>query len=121
MTMIAYAQTSAIPNPVNNLQGVFDMMCLFAAYFVWTVIILSVIMVIVAAFYFMTSGGEAEKVTKARQFLTYSAVGIVVVLCAVAFPVIVGTAVGYKSDSGAGLTPMCALLGGTGGSGGSVN
>lgn len=118
--MIAYAQTSAIPNPVNNLQGVFDMMCLFAAYFVWLVIIISVIMVIVSAFNFLTSGGEAEKITKARQYLTYSAIGIIVVLTAVSFPVIVGTAVGYQSPSGAGLTPMCALLGGTGGSGGTV-
>ena len=114
MIMIAYAASSAIPNPVNNLQGVFDMMCLFAAYFVWTVIILSVIMVIVSAFHFLTSGGDAEKVTKARQYLTYSAVGIIVVLFSVAFPVIVGTGVGYKSPEGAGLTPMCALLGGTG-------
>ncbi len=115
--MIAYAQTSAIPNPVNNLQGVFDMMCLFAAYFIWTVIIVSVIMVVVAAFYYVTSGGEPDKTTKARQLLTYAAVGIVVVLCAVMFPVIVGTAVGYQSPQGQGLTPMCALLGGTGGSG----
>lgn len=112
--MIAFADTSAIPNPVNNLQGVFDMMCLFAAYFVWTVIILTVIMVIVAAFHYLTSAGEAEKLTKARQLLTYSAVGILVVLCAVTFPVIVGSAVGYQSPKGAGLTPLCALLGGTG-------
>ena len=97
------------------------MMCLFAAYFIWTVVIISVIMVIVAAFYLVTSGGETEKVTKARQLLTYSAVGIIVALCAVAFPVIVGTGVGYKSPSGSGLTPLCALLGGTGGSGGSVS
>jgi 4-amino-4-deoxy-L-arabinose transferase-like glycosyltransferase len=114
--MIAYA-ASAIPNPVNDLQGVFDMMCLFAAYFIWTVIIVCVIMVVVAAFYYVTSAGEAEKLTKARQLLTYSAVGVVVVLCAVMFPVIVGTAVGYQSAQGGGLTPMCALLGGTGGSG----
>lgn len=119
--MIAYAQTSAIPNPVNNLQGVFDMLCRFAAYFVWLVIIVSVIMVIAAAFNFLTSGGQSEKVTKARQFLTYAAVGIVVVLCAVAFPVIVGSAVGYQSPQGGGLTPMCALFGGTGGSGGTVS
>ena len=113
--MIAYAQTSAIPNPVNDLQGVFDMLCLFAAYFIWTIIILCVIFVIVAAFNYLTSGGEAEKLTKARHYLTYSAVGVVVVLCAVMFPVIVGTVVGYKSEKGGGLTPMCALLGGTGG------
>jgi hypothetical protein len=93
------------------------MMCLFAAYFIWTVIIVCVIMVIFAAFYYATSAGETEKTTKARQLLTYSAVGIVVVLCAIMFPVIVGTAVGYQSESGGGLTPMCALLGGTGGSG----
>jgi heme/copper-type cytochrome/quinol oxidase subunit 2 len=115
--MIAYAQTSAIPNPVNNLQGVFDMMCLFAAYFIWTVIIITVIMVVMAAFYYATSGGEPEKTERARHLLTYSAVGIIVALCAVMFPVIVGTAVGYQSSPGEGLTPMCALLGGTGGSG----
>lgn len=118
--MIAYAQTSAIPNPVNNLQGVFDMMCLFAAYFLWAVIIITVIMVVVAAFYYATSGGESEKLTKARQLLTYAAVGVFVALCAVSFPVIVGTAVGYQSPSGGGLTPLCAIFGGTGGSGGTV-
>lgn len=115
--MIAYAAGSAIPNPVNDLSGVFDMLCMFAAFFIWTVIILCSIMVIVAAFNYVTSGGDTERLTKARQYLTYAAVGVVVVLFAVMFPVIVGTAVGYKSASGEGLTPMCALLGGTGGSG----
>ncbi len=112
--MIAYAQSSAIPNPVNNLQGVFDMMCLFAAYFVWTIIIICVIMVLAAAFNYMTSGGEPEKLKKARSYLIYSAVGIAIALIATMFPVIVGSAVGYQSAPGQGLTPMCALFGGTG-------
>jgi Type IV secretion system pilin len=112
--MIAYASTSAIPNPVNGLPGVFNALCQFTAYFIWMIITLCVIMVAIAAFNFMTSGGEPEKVSKARRYLIYSAVGVAVALCASVFPVLVGSTMGYQSPTGQGLTPMCAIFGGTG-------
>lgn len=112
--MVAFAQTSAIPNPINGVPAVFDVLCNVAAYFVWTILVLSMVMIGVSAFNFLTSGGEPEKLRKARSYIIYAAVGIAVALMASVFPVIVGTAVGYKSQSGKGLTPMCALFGGTG-------
>ena len=49
----------------------------------------SVIAIIWAAVMFLTSGGESEKVSSAKQIIMYAAVGIIVALLAKAVPSIV--------------------------------
>jgi len=106
----AYADTSAPPSPVQNAQGVLNILCQFAVYFFYTVIIITVIMVLYAAFLYITAGDDTEKTTKARRTLTYAAVGVAVTLLAVGFPNIIEGLAG--STSVGSLTPHCSILGG---------
>lgn len=107
----AYADnTSAPPSPVTTPQGVLNILCLFAVYFFYTVIIITVIMVIYASFLYITAGDDTEKTTKARRTLTYAAVGVAVSLCAVGFPSIIEGLAG--STSVGSLAPHCSILGG---------
>lgn len=50
--------------------------------FTYIVGVISVIMLIVAAFKYVTSGGESSKVSSAKNTLIYALVGIVVVIAA---------------------------------------
>ena len=51
--------------------------------------IIAVLMIIMAAFTYLTAGGDAEKVNTAKNRLIYAAVAIAVALLAVGFEVIV--------------------------------
>ena len=72
--------------------------CTFVGYFFWFVLALSSIYVIVAAFWYVTAQEDVEKTSKARRTLTYAAVGVAVALCALAFPLIVGSLVAPSSS-----------------------
>jgi uncharacterized membrane protein len=62
-------------------------------------IILSVIMIVVAAYLYLTSNGDPEKVGKATKSVTYAAVGIAVGLLAKAIPVLIASIVGASGIS----------------------
>ena len=64
-------------------------------------LIISVIMVIWAAYQYLTAGGDAEKVKGATRTITYAAVAVVVTLLAGAFPDIIA------SIFGGGLAQLC--------------
>ena len=62
---------------------------------IWPAFIgLSVIMIIISGFLFITSGGDPEKVGKARTAMLWAVVGIVVAIVAYSVPFIVKTAIG---------------------------
>jgi cytochrome bd-type quinol oxidase subunit 2 len=109
----AYAAT-ALPSPITTPQGVLDLMCNFTVYFFYTVIIITTIMVVYAAFLYITAGDDTEKTSKARRTLTYAAVGVAVSLLAVGFPTIIEGLAGGASGQ-TSLAPHCTLLGGTSG------
>lgn len=106
----AYAQTTPPPSVAKTPQDVLNIMCMFAVYFFYAVIIITVIMVVWAAFLYVTAGDNTEKTTKARRTLTYAAVGIAVSLLAVGFPNIIEGLAG--STSVGTLAPHCSILGG---------
>ena len=93
----AYADTTPPPSPVKTPQDVLNIMCMFTVYFFYAVIIITVIMVIWAAFLYITAGDDTEKTSKARRTLTYAAVGVAVSLCAVGFPSIIEGLAGSTS------------------------
>jgi uncharacterized membrane protein len=58
--------------------------------------VVGTIMVLVAAYLYLTAGGDSEKVSKATKTITYAAVAIIVAILARSFPVIVGAVVGAR-------------------------
>ncbi len=63
-------------------------------------VVLSVIMVLVAAFKYLTAAGDPEKVKSASHTLLYAAVAIVVALLARALPGLVGSVTGLTNTTG---------------------
>ncbi|MDP2598448.1 MAG: hypothetical protein Q8P49_01310 [Candidatus Liptonbacteria bacterium] len=88
----AYAQSNI------NIQQPQDIgtqiLCPIAAAMFWILISVSTIMVLYAAFMYVTARGEPEKVSKAHKTIAYSAVAIVVALIAKAFPSIIASILG---------------------------
>ncbi len=77
------AQSITIPNPLGS--GGSDIPTLIDTIATWLLGIgstIAVIIVIWAAFLFMTSGGNQVKVTTARKTLWYAIIGITVLLLA---------------------------------------
>ncbi len=110
---LAHAQTQtgqSLPSPITSVQGVLNLMCYFAVYFFYTVIIITVIMIVYAAFLYVTARDNTEKTTRARKTITYAAVGVAVSLLAVGFPNIIEGLAGSVSVTS--LTPHCSILGG---------
>ena len=89
----------AIPNPtVPNTLPNFSVISLINTIlnFIWPIFIgFSVIMFIIAGFYFISAQGEPEGVAKARQFLIWGVVGIAVGVIAFTIPYVVQNAFGF--------------------------
>ena len=59
--------------------------------------VVSVLMILWAAFTYMRAQDDAEKVTQATKTITYAAVGIIVALIAKSFPDIIATVFGSSA------------------------
>jgi hypothetical protein len=86
---VAFAQQQELVGPITTTNGLQQLMCNILGWFFWFIIILSVIMVLLAAFDYVTAGDDTEKTTRGRKRLTYAAVGIIIALLAAGFPQIV--------------------------------
>lgn len=79
LPFIALAQSGAGPSSVSQLINLINQI---ATWFEAIVFILAIIMILVAAFQFLTAAGNEEKVATARKSLIWGLVGIAVALFA---------------------------------------
>lgn len=70
---------------------ILNVLCQIAVWMFWILIALSIVYVLVAAYKYLTSSGDSEKVSSAGKTIIYAAVAIVVALIAKGFPLIVIT------------------------------
>ena len=97
--IVAHAQQATpAPAPIQTWPQVMIAICTFVGYFFWFIMTLASIMVIVAAYQYITAQDDTEKTSKARRTLTYAAVGVAVALLALAFPMIVGSLISPSSS-----------------------
>lgn len=89
----AYAQTFNINSPPDIATQI---LCPIAAVMFFVLIGVSSIMVLYAAFLYLTARGETETVSKAHKTVTYAAIAIAVALLAKAFPVVVASTFGQS-------------------------
>ena len=68
--------------PVRSFGDILNLMEKLIVWFQAILFILAVIFILYAAFLFLTSAGDAEKVKTARTVLVYAAVGIGIILLA---------------------------------------
>jgi heme/copper-type cytochrome/quinol oxidase subunit 2 len=111
--LVAHAATTGVQElpgqSITNVSGLTAIICSFLAYFFWIVLVVSVIMVLYAAFVYVTAADDTEKTSKARRTLTYAAVGIAVALISTALPSIVGSI--FPSNPNASLNDVCNGIG----------
>ena len=100
---MAYAQ---IPSPsapvqgnvpqsnINSLQTVLNTVCIVFSWLFYFLIALAVVFIVIAAFKYLTAGGDAEKVKGAGSTLLYAAIAVGVALLARAIPLIVASFLG---------------------------
>lgn len=86
------AEAYAAGITLNNWQDINSViLCPIAVAMFWILMVLSIIMVIVAAFMYVTAAGNPERVGKATKTITYAAIGVAVALMARAFPLIIAS------------------------------
>lgn len=102
---MAYAQTVTTQATLDNL------LWNIVSWMINILLVVSVIMIVYAAFLYVTGGENAEKITNARRTITWAAVGLVVGLIAKGFPTLVQSLV---SGSGSGSASSAASSFGSG-------
>ncbi len=97
--LLASAQFNLPRNPtLENLTGFQDFICTIVVNWLFTFLILLVIVfVIVAAYRYLTAAGDPEKVKSASNTLIYAAIAVIVALLARSMPVLVGSLISGSS------------------------
>ncbi len=85
---------------IQSLQDVLNTVCIVFSWMFYFLIALAVVFIIVAAFKYLTAGGDAEKVKGAGQTLLYAAIAVGVALLARAIPLIVASFLGAQGNIG---------------------
>jgi len=78
--------------PDQRIQSVQDILQSICSVFGWlfvALIALSMVFIVIAAFHYLTSGGDPEKSKKATSMILYAAIAVGVALLARAIPLIV--------------------------------
>jgi hypothetical protein len=96
--LIAFAQT-APPPPITKVQGIINLECAVFTTIFYGLIALSLIMIVIAGFNYVTAGDSSEKVSKANKMILYAAIGIAVALLAKGIPLIVGNFLNVSSTT----------------------
>ncbi len=90
-----FAASPAYALTINSVQDINDkILCKIFAWMFTFLIVISAIMGLVGAYFFMTSGGDSEKVDKAKKTLIYAVIGVMVALVAKAFPGLISSIFG---------------------------
>lgn len=78
-------------------------LCTAVAWIFTLLVILTVIYVLFAAYNYLTSSGEEEKIKKANHQLLYAAIALIVAILSKAIPAFVGIFIGAQSG-----VPLCS-------------
>ena len=82
------------PAPITDLLAFFEILCGIAGFIFGVAILVSVVMVLYASYLYMTSSGDANKISQAHKTWIYAGVGIAVALIAGGLPSIVAEIMG---------------------------
>ena len=98
LPFLTFAGTPGGPTqPPKNITSISNFVTVLQTVLGWMFtifLILAVVMIIWAAFIYLTAGGEEEKLGKAKSILIYAVVAVVVALVAAGLPNIVGSLIG---------------------------
>ncbi len=110
--IISFAQTpqynisgGPVLPPAQNLtfSTLSGVLCTAVAWIFTLLVILTVIFVLFAAYNYLTSGGEEEKIKEANHQLLYAAIALIVAILSKAVPMFAAAILG----TGTGSVPIC--------------
>ena len=81
--------------PIIEAKSIEEIINLIVNYILWAAVLLVPLMIIIAAFYFLTSGGNPEKINTAKRIIFWTLIGLFIVLLAKAIPAIIKQIIGY--------------------------
>ncbi|HUC02192.1 MAG TPA: hypothetical protein VMA75_04845 [Candidatus Paceibacterota bacterium] len=99
-TAFAAITANTLNSPVQNATDIGNLLCNIISWFIWFVIIISVLMAVFAAYEYATAGDDTEKTAKGRKTLTYAAIGVLIALIATGVPAIVVSLLGETAPFG---------------------
>lgn len=101
----AYADAPPPPNPgIYSLEDLHNTLCGIAKWISGFFFVFAVLAALIAAYQYVTSGGDAEKVKKASKSLTYTAIAVGIAIVSFAVPnVIYSVFGGYYIEGGCSL------------------
>jgi len=100
LPILAQAQVTGGPAPViTGIEGVLRVLNTVVSWLFAIFLVIAVIFVLIAAFKYLTSGGDASKVTEASRALVYAAVAIAVALLSTSIEFIVRNLLGNQGQS----------------------
>lgn len=88
------------PTTIGKFEDLLDKVCTLTDYMFTLLLILSIFFVILAAFQYLTAGGDPEKVEGANKQILYAAVAIVIALFARAVPNVIYSFMGSGTFNG---------------------
>jgi len=95
LPFVAGAQQSApLVSNVTNLTGFVLILCTIVNWLFTFLIILAIVMILVAAYKYLTASGDPEKVKSASHVLIYVVVAVAVAVLAKGLPLLVGSIFG---------------------------
>jgi len=96
----SFALPASAQITISNTQGAHAAICNVFTWMFWILLSVSIIMILWAAYLFVTAQDDASQVTEAKDAMLYAAVGIVVALLARGFPLVVGSVFGAQGLQG---------------------
>ncbi len=102
---IAGPSSPGLPPPDNiSFQTISSALCTAVGWIFTLLVILTVIFVLFAAYNYLTSGGEEEKIKDANHQLLYAAIALIVAILSRGVPFLVGQFMGTGTGLSAGCT-----------------
>jgi uncharacterized membrane protein len=90
-----------LPNaPIQTLTGVTGFICYGLSWAFTFLIIFTVVFVMIAAWKYLTAGGDAKKAGEANQMILYAAIAVALAIFAKGLPSIVSSFLGSGALSG---------------------
>ncbi len=80
--LLGLAQPSEPPAPITSVQGIYDLIMKIMRWIFTLLLVVAVIFIFIAAFSYLTAGGDPEKLGKAKNQLIYAIVAIAIALVA---------------------------------------
>jgi heme/copper-type cytochrome/quinol oxidase subunit 2 len=96
----AGAQDVTPAAPIQSVDDVFTLIGTIFNILFWLLIVLASVFIIIAAFTYLTAGGDPEKIKTANQKVIYAAVAVVVAVLAKGIPTLTCSLLGTECEVG---------------------